>query len=1039
VATSAEIRRQFIDFFVERHGHVFAPSSPVVPHDDPTLLFTNAGMNQFKPIFLGQADPGSKMGLLTRAANSQKCIRAGGKHNDLEDVGKDLYHHTFFEMLGNWSFGDYFKAEAIQWAFELLVDAWGLDSERLYATYFQGSKEEGLDPDRESYELWQRHLPARRILPGDMKDNFWEMGDTGPCGPCSELHYDGRSDAERAQTPGDGLVNRDHPDVIEVWNLVFIQFDRRGPGAAGLHALPAKHVDTGMGLERITRILQGKQSNYDTDLFTPLFERIREVTGAEAYGGELENARDVAYRVIADHVRALTFAITDGAEPSSEGRGYVLRRILRRAVRHGRQTLGAQGTFLHEIVPTVVEEMGGFFPELKKDPERVRGIIKDEEEAFGRTLDRGIQLFMSFVAVNLGSSYAAEQAQRPEHQRRDWIGGGRLSQSEREQLHEEGRPRIPSTSTIRIVDAQGQVVDEVSLSRIDKAFVQRHFEETPSIAAEEAFKLHDTYGFPIDLTEVMAEERGMTVDVAGFEKLMEEAREKARAGGSAGEAEHPAATLPGDAVARLNALHIRPTDDSFKFDLKPIQATVKAIWNGRDFDENKHAAHMKLDDRIAVVLDKTNCYAEMGGQVGDTGRMTVSREARTSTRDAKTGGEFVIEDTRMFGGYVAHIGRVKSGEIRVGDAVRVKVEPVRRQAIMANHTATHLLNFALREAAGPSVDQKGSLVAPDRLRFDFTRGGALTGEEINRVESIVREQIEEDLPVSWDTAPLELARRINGVRAVFGETYPDPVRVVSIGAPVSALVQSPEDEAWRDLSVEFCGGTHLERTGEAEAFAIVEESAVAKGVRRVVGLTGQDAKLAIERGKALLERAQQAASLTDDRIEREVADIAAELEGQAIPVVLRRRVAAALEALQDRVKRAAKAAAAAGRASAVDSARELAERVSGEVIIEALPDAGTDRQALLSAMDAVRSKHEGSAVMLLGADPLEGKVVIVANVPKGLIDRGLKAGDWVRAAAEACGGKGGGRPDSAQGGGTDPAKVGAAVDSARKFAAEKLG
>jgi len=964
VATSAEIRRQFIDFFVERHGHVFAPSSPVVPHDDPTLLFTNAGMNQFKPIFLGQADPGSKMGRLTRAANSQKCIRAGGKHNDLEDVGKDLYHHTFFEMLGNWSFGDYFKAEAIQWAFELLVDAWGLDSERLYATYFQGSKEEGLDPDRESYELWQRHLPARRILPGDMKDNFWEMGDTGPCGPCSELHYDGRSDAERAQTPGDGLVNRDHPDVIEVWNLVFIQFDRRGPGAAGLHALPAKHVDTGMGLERITRILQGKQSNYDTDLFTPLFERIREVTGAEAYGGELENARDVAYRVIADHVRALTFAITDGAEPSSEGRGYVLRRILRRAVRHGRQTLGAQGTFLHEIVPTVVEEMGGFFPELKKDPERVRGIVKDEEEAFGRTLDRGIALF------------------------------------------DQAAQRSGATKTI---------------------------------GAEDAFKLHDTYGFPIDLTEVMAEERGMTVDVAGFEKLMEEAREKARAGGSAGEAEHPAATLPGDAVARLNALNLKPTDDSFKFDLKPIQATVKAIWNGRDFDENKHAAHMKLGDRIAVVLDKTNCYAEMGGQVGDTGRMTVSREARTSTRDAKTGGEFVIEDTRMFGGYVVHIGRVRGGEIRVGDAVRVKVEPVRRQAIMANHTATHLLNFALREAAGPSVDQKGSLVAPDRLRFDFTRGGALTGEEIERVESIVREQIEEDLPVSWDTAPLELARRINGLRAVFGETYPDPVRVVSIGAPVSALVQSPEDEAWRGISVEFCGGTHLERTGEAGAFAIVEESAVAKGVRRVVALTGQDAKLANERGKALLERAQQAASLTDDRIEREVADIAAEVEGQAIPVALRRRIAASLEALQDRVKRAAKAAAKADRASAVDSARELAERVSGEVIIEALPDAGTDRQALLSAMDAVRSKHEGSAVMLLGADPSEGKVVIVANVPKGLIDRGLKAGDWVRAAAEACGGKGGGRPDSAQGGGTDPAKVGAAVDSARKFAAEKLG
>jgi len=434
--TGAEVRRQFIEFFEQRASHTFVPSSPVVPHDDPTLLFTNAGMNQYKAIFLGQLSPDSPLAGIKRATNSQKCIRAGGKHNDLDDVGKDTYHHTFFEMLGNWSFGDYFKAEAIQWAWELLVDIWGVDPSRLYATYFEGNKAQGLEPDREAYDLWLKHLPAERIIPGNSKDNFWEMGDTGPCGPCSEIHYDGRSDEERAQSPGSVLVNQDNPDVIEIWNLVFIQMNRLGSGT--LEPLPAKHVDTGMGLERLVRVLQGKNSNYDTDLFTPLFDTIQKVTGASPYTGSLTKPEDVAYRVLADHARTLTFAIADGAEPSNEGRGYVLRRVLRRAVRFGYQTLGVREPFLAKLVPTVVEIMGDAFPEIRAKQQFVIDVVTDEEAAFGKTLESGIRLF----------SDAAEQA---------------------------GATNI--------------------------------------LPAEAAFKLHDTFGFPIDLTILMAEERGMRVEI----------------------------------------------------------------------------------------------------------------------------------------------------------------------------------------------------------------------------------------------------------------------------------------------------------------------------------------------------------------------------------------------------------------------------------------------------------------------------------------------------------------------------------------------
>ncbi len=991
--TSAEIRRHFIDYFADRRGHVFAPSSPVVPHDDPTLLFTNAGMNQFKPIFLGQVAPSSDLARLRRAVNSQKCIRAGGKHNDLDDVGKDLYHHTFFEMLGNWSFGDYFKQEAVDWAWDLLVNEWGIDANLLYATYFGGDTGAGLEPDEEARELWLRHLPPERVLPGNMKDNFWEMGDAGPCGPCSEIHIDSRPEAERRSgPPGRDLVNADHPDVIELWNLVFIQFNR---ASGGLRPLPARHVDTGMGLERITRVLQGVRSNYDTDLFTPIFEKIREITGAPAYAGALDSPRDIAYRVIADHIRTLTFAITDGADPSNEGRGYVLRRILRRAVRHGRQTLGAGGPFLCDLAPTIVELMGGFFPELTKNPRRVADVLREEEESFGRTLDRGIAHFT------------------------DAAGAGRIS-------------------------------------------------------AEDAFKLHDTYGFPIDLTQIMAEERGLTVDVAGFERLMEEARERSRAGGVAGGAD-PAAALTTDAVASLQKLNIKATDDAAKYDpeLRVTSATVRAIWNGADFDERaiptlissgtgvppvrtrlgepchpdpsgtgvspvRSDADSEISSRrharVAVILDKTSFYAESGGQVGDAGRLVVTKEARASATDKHDGGEFIVEDTRAAAGYVLHVGRVKKGEIRVGDRVECRLDKPRRRAVMANHTGTHLLNFALRETLGEHVDQKGSLVAPDRLRFDFSHTAPISSADAERIESIVRERIARDLAVYAAAAPLADAKKVAGVRAVFGETYPDPVRVVSIGAKVNDLLATPDKGAWRGMSIEFCGGTHVASTAAIGAFVILEESAVAKGVRRLVCLTGDAARAASDAGVELLRRAEAAASLDGAALDAEAHALGARIDAGSVPMTDRASARRAVEALQERIKSARKASAAAGRDSAIDAAREIAANADGVVIVAEIP-AGGDRASLLAAMDVVRARRPDAAVMLLSVDAAGGKVSIAAGVPDELIKKGLKAGDWVRAASEACGGKGGGRPDSAQGGGTQIDKLPAAVAAARSFAA----
>ncbi len=989
--TSHDIRRTFIDFFRQR-GHAVVPSSPVVPLDDPTLLFTNAGMNQFKPIFLGTVDPSSPLGKLKRAANTQKCIRAGGKHNDLEDVGKDTYHHTFFEMLGNWSFGDYFKLDSINWGFELLTKVYGIPADRLYATYFKGELTLGLEPDIEARDLWLKLLPRGHVLPGGMKDNFWEMSETGPCGPCSEIHYDRIGDRDASK-----LVNTGNPDVLEIWNHVFIQFNREssapstpstpssGTGVppvstpstsppTRLAPLPARHVDTGMGLERLVSVLQNVRSNYDTDLFAPIFAAIERLTGARSYMGRLgaadEGNVDTAYRVVADHIRCLTFAITDGAVPSNEGRGYVLRRILRRAVRYGRQMLGAKSGFFAQLVPVVVDKMGEAFPELRKDPDRVARIIREEEESFRKTLDHGIRLF-------------EEASSR----------GG-------------------------------------------------------SITADDAFRLYDTYGFPIDLTVLMAQERGVAVDIPGYERLMEGARERSRGGAAGKEGSEKELALPADAVAKLRHMGVEPTNDSDKFHGREIRATVKAIWNGGNFDDAVRSSALGTRP-VGVILDRTNFYAEMGGQVTDHGRIAEigERTGRGSGiprvgPEAPVNAEVEVIDVRAYGGYVLHVGRITRGELRVGETVILDLDKSRRQAVAANHTGTHLLNFALRQVLGGHVDQKRSLVAPDRLRFDVANAGPATPDQVAKVEGIVERAIAADLPVYADIAPLYVAKQVAGLRAVFGEAYPDPVRVVSIGKPVKDLLDEPGNLEWNSYSVELCGGTHLASTGQTGEFAVVSEEAVAKGIRRVVALTGIPAQAARMAADQIAQRLSAAAKLDGNDLQRDLAAITTEMDGLTLPVPRKAELRAKVAALAERVKAAQKQAAAGRRQEAAQMARKLGEsaKAAGEMVVVATLELGSDRGAIEQAVKTIRDLCPAAAVMVLSPDESDSapKVSIMAGVPEPAVKRGLSAGDWVRETAKLLGGKGGGRPDAAQGAGPDVARLAEAAAAARTLARERL-
>lgn len=701
--TANEIRQQFLDFFRNK-GHQIVPSAPIVVKNDPTLLFTNAGMNQFKDYFLG-----NKKAEFTRVADTQKCLRVSGKHNDLEEVGVDTYHHTMFEMLGNWSFGDYFKKEAIEWSWELLTEVYKLPKDRLYVTVFEGDAKENLPKDDEAYNFWKQYVAENRILLGNKKDNFWEMGDTGPCGPCSEIHVDCRTDEERAQVPGASLVNADHPQVIEIWNNVFMQFNRMKDGS--LQPLPAQHVDTGMGLERLVRVIQGKQSNYDTDLFTTTISKTEQVTNAKY--GNTDSKEDIAFRVIADHIRAIAFTIADGQLPSNTGAGYVIRRILRRAVRYYFSYLNYKQPLLHQLMPGLAEQFRNVFPELHQQLDFVSKVVKEEEEAFLRTLDKG-------------------------------------------------------------------------LKRLDEAFTNV---QDATINGSVAFELYDTYGFPIDLTRLIAHENNLRVDEAGFETEMKQQKDRSRA----------ATALDTD-----DWVVLQPERPSKFVGYDSLEAKASVI--------KYRKVKAKGKESYQLVLDTTPFYAESGGQVGDSGSLILDSK-RINIYDTKKENDLIIHFTEEIPADLS------------GSFLAV-VNADRRRHTTVHHSATHLLHAALRSVLGTHVAQKGSLVNEEHLRFDFSHFAKMTDEEIQQVEAIVNQKVRENVPVVIKEMNKDEAVKM-GAMALFGEKYGDTVRVV---------VMDPS------YSIELCGGTHVGHTGEIGFFKIKSEGAVAAGVRRIEAVSGKAAE-----------------------------------------------------------------------------------------------------------------------------------------------------------------------------------------------------
>ncbi|KAI9284112.1 alanyl-tRNA synthetase [Umbelopsis sp. AD052] len=947
---TSRVRATFIEFF-EKKGHTFFPSSSTIPHDDPTLLFANAGMNQYKPIFLGIADDNTDLGKLSRAVNSQKCIRAGGKHNDLDDVGMDTYHHTFFEMLGNWSFGDYFKAEAIAYAWELLTDVYGLEKDRLYVTYFGGDEKQNLAADLEAKQLWRDIGVAEdHLLPGDLKDNFWEMGETGPCGPCSEIHYDrigGRNAAD--------LVNQDDPNVLEIWNLVFMQFNREVGGS--LRSLPSKHIDTGMGLERLVSILQNKMSNYDTDVFTPLFDTIQEMTSARSYTGKLgkedTDGIDTAYRVVADHIRTLTFAITDGGVPSNEGRGYVLRRILRRGARYVRKYFNVPiGAFFSGLVGTLVGQMSDAFPELKNKIDEVVEILNEEEESFSRTLDRGEKMFDSFLNKTLK-------------------------------------------------------------------------EGSKTLSGDDVWRLYDTYGFPVDLTRIMAEENGVTVDEKQFEAAQEAARNLSRnaRGGKGGQ----------DAVALdvhdLGALEkndaVPKTDDAAKYLNGNLQATVKAVYFQHEFPATTES--IPTEASFGILLDKTNFYSEQGGQEYDIGNiMTLDGE-----------NEFVVENCQSFGGYVLHIGFMKYGKLNVNDTVEVSYDQLRRWPLRNNHTSTHILNYALREVVGDHCDQKGSLVTPEKLRFDFSNKGGLTIEQLKKMEEICSEFIKKNLKVYSTPVPLPVAKAIHGLRAVFGETYPDPVRVVSIGFDVDEIVKDVSNPQWKTSSIEFCGGTHVAKTGDIKQFAIIEESGIAKGIRRIVAVTGDEAVQAHRVAAEYKKKMDSLERLQGDKLETEIKLVSKELDTLPISAVNKAELRNQFEKIKKAHVEAEKVRSAAQQKEIIESLDKYFEENPSAGFIVKNIDVGSNNKAIGAAINHIKFNHKEKSVYLLSV--ANGRVMHQCLVPKDQVAKGLKAADWAGVVSEKVGGKKGGKDESAQGSGDKPESIDEAIQAASEFAKLKIG
>ena len=869
--TANEIRDSFKKFF-ESKGHVIVPSAPMVIKDDPTLMFTNAGMNQWKDIILGTREPEPR-----RRADTQKCLRVSGKHNDLEEVGHDTYHHTMFEMLGNWSFGDYFKEGAIDYAWEYLVDVIHLDPNDLYVTVFEGSPEEGLARDDEAAGFWLKHVPADHIINGNKHDNFWEMGDTGPCGPCSEIHLDSRTPEEKAKTPGRELVNKDDPQVIEIWNIVFMQFNRKADGS--LEPLPMHVIDTGMGFERLVRALQGKHSNYDTDIFQPIIKEISTLSGLKY--GETEEV-DVAMRVVADHLRAVAFSIADGQLPSNAKAGYVIRRILRRAVRYAYTFLGQKESFLFRLVPVLVQEMGGAFPELSAQRELITKVIKEEEESFLRTLSNGISML---------------------------------------------------SSAIEAVKAAGKT----------------------ELDGTQAFRLFDTYGFPLDLTELICRESGVTVDEKQFDVEMQKQKERAR---------NAAAVENGDWI------EVRPGEQQFV-----------------GYDYTEYECHIlryrkvtqKKNTYFELVLDNTPFYGEMGGQVGDTGVLVNEEETIT------------ITDTKRENNQSVHI--VKALPKSVEAEFMACVDTDKREASAANHTATHLLDYALKQVLGDHVEQKGSFVSPDTLRFDFAHFQKVTDEEIRQVERIVNDMIRQDIPLQdHRNVPIEEAKQLGAI-ALFGEKYGDRVRVVQFGP-----------------SVEFCGGIHAHSTGRIGMLKIVSESSVAAGIRRIEAKTGAaceqmmyDLEDGMKAIKALFHNAKDLQTVIGKYIE----------EHEAMKKSIEKFQAEAVERAKERL---------------LQQAREVGGVKVVTCVLPMTPEAAKDLAFKLRAAQpenmlcVIGSKHDNKPLLsVMATDDL-------------VSDRGFNAGKVIREAAKLIQGGGGGQPHFATAGGKNVDGLSAAVDKVVELA-----
>ena len=1178
--TSAEIRQSFLDFFREKK-HTIVPSSPLLP-DAPNLLFTNAGMNQFVPIFLGQQKPPWKP---PRVVDTQKCIRAGGKHNDLEDVGLDTYHHTFFEMLGNWSFGDYFKKEAIGWAWELVVERWNFPPQRVYATVYQPGPNEPSEFDQEAYDHWVQLFreadldPRVHVLSSGKADNFWMMGDTGPCGPCSEVHMDLTPDGD---TRG-ALVNKNDPRCIEIWNLVFIQFNANPDGS--FTPLPQRHVDTGMGFERAVAIIQGTRnltdfsgttSNYETDVFRPIFDEIERLSGKKyastlphvqgstpdsgvAIGGSpIEKVAasrgdrhasgvrspeqiqiDVAFRVIADHIRALSFAIADGIIPSNEGRGYVLRRILRRAVRYGR-TLAFHEPFFFKLVDVLAKTMGDVFPEVRTQQSKIKETIRREEEAFNKTLDRGIELFEREVTRILGSaglqpapsgilpdgSHGARYTKRrlPHYERphgiyhvifstRDhrvlspearsitlnaiihfdqkrydlfatcvmpdhvhilfqpwpkpvakkdellfWSLAelmhsiksftareiNRAENSQGKQLweneyhdrlmrsdHDVGEKflyvcRNPWTDNLvgsdedypwvwewsRRGDAGRQHAGQSEQNaRAPQSAVEQRIAENSKaqpkgerehaarqsrhvagfqISGEFAFKLYDTYGFPLDLTELMARERGLTVDVAGFERLMDEQRERARRAQKKEE------------ISVEGELGVEPTK-FLGYDFLETEAVVEAVLPGKKSDE------------LNVVLDRTPFYAEMGGQVGDRGLLHVPGHDWTEV------GQLRVINTQKRGNVFVHRAQVVEGRApEPGEAVRISVDADRRKLIQGHHTVTHLLHWALHQIVSRDATQKGSYVGPDKLTFDFS-SAPLTSEQKRDVEKLVNEKIADNAAVSWTEIPFAEAKQRKDIIQFFGEKYGDRVRVLQIGGAPQAL---------NGYSMELCGGTHVRSTGEIGPFRIVKEEAIAAGTRRIEAVAGdaarvwatQEAARQQEKFETLARKKPDLSALAAFQDDATTAEVLKQIDARAV------HLEKGDAEVREWEKRTAKSAETELKSRAVKIANELAQSHAGKnFCVAEVPDA--DGKLLQAVVDALKSKFKGP-IFLTGTR--DASVALVAYVPPALTAK-FQANKLIQQVAPIVGGKGGGRPESAQGAGKDASKINEALAKAREL------